>query len=114
MSNDGRVRWLDLIASGIKMYEGRTAEKIDTWDLFVGKDMVFYDDRGLEVTVEIVSLPVFKSFGDAYDALGDELVPVESIDRKSVEELYREYNTDTDVNKYGVVAIGVKVLDVDR
>jgi len=113
IDNSGKVKWLDLIQSELKKYEGRLANKIQEWDLYVGKQMIFFTDEK-EVTVEITSLPVFRSFGDAYNVLGSELVPVPGVDREIVEEFYRDYYTDKDVAQYGVVAIGVRVIDTAR
>jgi len=107
--NNYPIPWLSLIASGFKTYEGRTAIKIQEWNLEVGKRITFFCND-IEVNVLVTSLKQYGSFGDAFDDLGNALVPIPNSTRAGVERLYREYYTDEEVAKYGVVAIGVQVL----
>lgn len=109
IDNSGDVKWLDLIESGAKTYEGRLAGKIKEWDLYVGKQMIFCS-RDKEITVQITSLLTFRSFGDAYDLLGSKLVPVPGINREDVEKFYSKYYNDSSIAESGIVAIGVKVI----
>jgi ASC-1-like (ASCH) protein len=107
------IPWLSFIASGFKIYEGRLANKIDEWDLYVGKRMILYCSD-LEVDVVVTKLRLYHSFGNAFNALGGKLVPLHGITTHEVEELYREYFTDADVIKHGVVAIKVDVLSIKQ
>ena len=107
--------WLNMIAIGKKTYEGRLASKIQEWDLYIGKQMIFFDGKGLEVTVEVTSLLRFKNFGDAFENLGHKLIPIRGTTIQSAIQIYRDVPyTDEEVAQKGVVAIGVKVIKVEN
>ena len=108
--NNSPIPWLTFIAAGFKTYECRLANKIDEWDLYVGKRMVFYCED-LEVYVAVTELRKYESFGDAFDDLREQLVHIHAITRYEVEELYRQYFS-YDVIKQGVVAIDVAVAAI--
>lgn len=100
--------WFGMIKSGDKTFEGRTANKIKDWDLFVGKIIIFFCDSE-ELTVEITSLPTYSSFEEAFDYLGYNLVPVKGITREEVGKMYSDLPID-DPKVYGVVAIEFKII----
>ncbi len=118
IQNPPETPYLDWIASGLKTYEGRLAVKIVEWDLYVGKELVFGDGK-TTVHVSVTSLLLFEDFGEAYDALGQALIPG-GFTRQQVVDMYqRFYPTPTSVvssdstrRRFApkVVAIGIKVL----
>lgn len=116
IDNSGKIRWLDEIAlTKRKKYEGRTLDKVEKWDLYVGKEIIFYDHGGLEALVKITSLPTYKNFVEAYHDLGEELIPGDHWSDNEVKSFYNKYYSDQQVEDAGgVVAIGVEVLTVDQ
>lgn len=85
------------------------------------KEIHFYDEDNPadDIIVEVTSLPIFKDFGKAFDALGSNLIPNRS--KKEVINMYNElfhyedevlYDgvTSKMINKEGVVAIGFKII----
>lgn len=109
IKNPQDTPWLTWILEGKKRYEGRLSTKIEEWDLYIGKEMIF-ECGSLNAHVRITSLLRYNSFGDAFDTLGTELVPIDGITRDEVEDLYTRYYSRQDVEKHGVVAIGVVVI----
>lgn len=101
--------WLTWILEGKKKYEGRLSTKIVEWDLYIGKEAIF-ECGSLKAHARITSLLRYDSFGHAFDTLGSELVPIDGITRVEVEDLYRRYYSREDVEKHGVVAIGIVVI----
>lgn len=100
--------YFDWCRSGVKTYEGRTANKIQDWDLYVGKHVIFYHESE-EFEVEITALKRYQSFEEAFDELGHQLIPTEGITRDEVGDLYRKLPID-DPKIYGVVAIEFRVV----
>ena len=122
IQNQAVAPYLDWIKSGKKEYEGRLQCKIKEWDLFIGKRIQFYDKENSEsyVLCEITSLETFNDFGEAFDLLGEKLIP-----NKNREEVVNLYNglfhyegedvenmkcSSKMINNNGVVAIGLKIL----
>jgi ASC-1-like (ASCH) protein len=116
---------LDMIVSGRKTFEGRTKDKIKDWNLRVGMQIVFYDKENPSNSVlcEVSRLMCFPTFVDAYQTLGDSLIP--DSDPVSVVDLYnRIYKYDTEtleagktsqkIKDLGVVAIGLVVMTADN
>jgi ASC-1-like (ASCH) protein len=105
--------YLDWIISGKKTYEGRLANKIQEWDLHIGKEMIFFEkgNRDKWVHIRITSLPIFSDFGQAYDNLKDLLIPDSNCE--TVVKLYSSIfsMSEEEIRKIGVVAIGFKILD---
>jgi ASC-1-like (ASCH) protein len=50
----------------------------------------------------------FDDFGLAFDNLGASLVPIEGVPVAEVKRLYRQYYSDEDVLKYGVLCVGLE------
>ncbi len=114
--------YLDWIKMGNKIYEGRLKIKISKWCLSVGSRIQFYDKKNQDsyVLCEITSLKIFNDFGEAFDLLGEELIPNNT--REQVIKLYNElFHYDDEIIENivdssrmiidnGVVAIGLKVL----
>lgn len=111
IQNPQNTPWLNWIESGIKKYEGRLNKGIFAKFNF-GDIVVWYDKiSGKEVKTKITEFRNYKSFTDAFDDLGESLVPVSNIDSESVNKLYLQYFTKEDINKFGVLAIGIKPFD---
>lgn len=120
IQNQNENPYLDWIKSGTKTYEGRTLNKIKDWGLFVGKQIKFFDKKNIDsyVICEVTELLHFDDFGQAFDALGEKLIPNRT--RNEVIRLYNGFYEPN--NKYEdgitsdfikglkVVAIGVKVI----
>lgn len=101
--------WLDWIESGIKTYEGRLNK--DFWnEVPVGSFFVLYDSKGKKLKVQVTEKLFFKNFGEAFDKLGQQLIPIVGITRDEVTKLYSEFFSDKSINRFGVVAIGVKPI----
>jgi len=102
--------WFDWIQSGIKKYEGRLF-KGDWASLKIDDIVIFVCPENRELPVRVVDLVRFNTFGDAFDALGSELVPIPNVSTLDVVNLYAEYFKDEDIAQYGVVAIKVEPVD---
>ena len=122
IQNPPESPYLDWIKSGTKQYEGRLKFKITEWDLYVGKIIEFYDRENPKsyALCEVISLKTFSDFGEAFDTLGEKLIPEHN--REEVVQLYNNLfhyeNEKFDKNsaswmivENGVVAIGLKVID---
>ena len=68
--------------------------------------MLFFDRNGKEVLAEVVSLPLYCNFGDAFN----DLVPIPGISRREVEDLYREHFSDQQQAIHCVLVIGIRLL----
>ena len=110
IQNPPKTPWLDWIESGIKKYEGRLNRGI--FHNINIKDTVTWFDKfsGKEVNTKITDLRYYNDFGEAFEDLGGELVPIKGADIDTVEGLYSKYFSKEDINKYGVVAIGVEPI----
>jgi len=115
--------YFDWIKDGSKTYEGRLKYKCNKneWDLYIGKKMYFYDEDNIDnkILVEIIDLPIFKNFGEAFDVLGYKLIPNRS--KREVINMYNDlFHYDNEIlvdgvtskmiNKEGVVAVGFKII----
>ena len=132
-------KWLKLIKSGDKIYEGRLRNKVEEWALCKGKIIKFVDNFNHDDSVIVVveDLLLFSNFGEAYDQLGDQLIPNGSFilsfspqgeekdnsNKKDVIDLYNGiYKYENEELKSGitsnrirdekVVCIKMKVLDI--
>lgn len=101
--------WLDWIEQGIKTYEGRL-NKGDWINIKANDIIIFYDSKGKEVKTRVIKMLYFKNFIEAYRELGMKLVPLRNISENDVENLYLQYFTRDDINRYGVVAVQIQVI----
>lgn len=107
IQNPPETPWLDWIEQGIKKYEGRLNKGIFK-TMKVGDTVIWFDRRsGKEVTTRITELKYYKDFRSAFRALGDELVPALNATEDTVERMYLKYFSPADIERFGVVAIGV-------
>ena len=102
------IQWLNMIAHKEKIYELRLASKVNEWNLFIGKRITFYDDY--EIIVSVTSLTIYNSVEDAFNHLGNKLVPIPRITKDEVLNLYRSFYGDKISNR--VVAIGIKPIEI--
>jgi ASC-1-like (ASCH) protein len=115
--------YFDWIKDGSKTYEGRLKCKCkkSEWNLYIGKKIHFYDEDNPAdgLLVEVIELPIFKNFGEAFDVFGSNLIPDRS--KREVINMYNElfhyedeilYGgiTSKMIDKEGVVAIGFKII----
>lgn len=103
--------WLDYIISGEKLYEGRVNKGF--WKNLVVDDVFTLTDNTLQVTVKVVDLKYFRDFGDAWFILQDRLIPADIynvITLNDARNVYKDFSTREDIEKNGVVAVGLKVI----
>lgn len=108
IQNPPTTPWLDWIESGIKKYEGRLNRGI-FMKMKVGDIIIFKDNRGKMVRTKIVNLKLYSNFGEAFQDLGEELVPVKNITSDRVKSLYAKYFREKDIATHGVVAIELSI-----
>ncbi len=95
-------RWLRFIKTGEKKYEGRLL-KNDWVDVEPGDNIVFFNDD-IEVDVVVRERLTFRSFEDAYDQLGERLLPGVKTSEEAA-DIYRQYFNTLDVERFGVIVI---------
>ncbi|XWV25583.1 protein of hypothetical protein function DUF437 [Tupanvirus deep ocean] len=110
IQNPSETPWADWIICGKKIWEGRLYR--DDWtNVRVGDIIIFkYDNNNKNFKVVVTDLKYFIDFGEAFNTLGMGLVPVEGISVEDVVTFYKKYYSEADTIKYGVVAVGVKLL----
>lgn len=109
LQNPPESPWFDWICEGKKKFEGRL--KKDDWaSLSINDHVTFVCPEGRELITRVLDLPTFDTFGDAFDALGSELVPVPGVDTADVINIYGKYYKNEDVVKYGVIAVKVEPI----
>lgn len=110
IDNPNITPWLDWIIEGKKTYEARLNE--EEWrELQVGDVIIFSADDGKEVKVMVQDLKYYKDFGEAFQNLGKKLVPIKGITIDEVKDIYWDYYSEDDIEKNGIVAFGIKILD---
>jgi len=110
IQNPRDTPWLDWIDNGIKEYEGRLNRGIFK-TMKIGDKVIWYDRRSNKrVKTEIVKLEYYKNFEEAFDELGNKLVPINNATVEIVNGLYSKYFTKQEIEMSGVVAIGLKVI----
>ncbi len=106
-----RAVYYDKIKSGEKIYEIRLNDE-KRRDIDVGDVIVFKKLPELSESLETVvaDLIYFKSFKEMIDTLPLEKVGFPSESKTEVEDIYHEFYSVEEENKYGVLAIKVKVI----
>lgn len=106
-----RAVYYDKIKSGEKIYEIRLNDE-KRRDIDVGDVIVFKKLPELSESLETVvaDLIYFKSFKEMIDTLPLEKVGFPSESKAEVEDIYHELYSVEEENKYGVLAIKVKVI----
>ncbi len=100
--------WLSEIICGKKVYEGLLRKGF--WSkLKKGDRFIAYSEKN-EVTLEVTEVILFPDFCEAWNHLGDKLIPRKAITEKYVNDMYSEYYSDEDIKQYGVIAIGVTIV----
>ena len=129
ISNTSVTPWLDWIASGKATYHARVNKnewltlKPDDIIIFYDKanksseknTLAYYDislnNLGRAVKTLVTKLKYYPDFGAAFKDLGSKLVPIDNATELQVKDLYWEYYSEDDIEKNGVVAVGIKVID---
>eukprot|EP00011_Vannellida_sp_DIVA3-517-6-12_P014999 CAMPEP_0114623266 /NCGR_PEP_ID=MMETSP0168-20121206/10158_1 /TAXON_ID=95228 ORGANISM="Vannella sp., Strain DIVA3 517/6/12" /NCGR_SAMPLE_ID=MMETSP0168 /ASSEMBLY_ACC=CAM_ASM_000044 /LENGTH=121 /DNA_ID=CAMNT_0001834495 /DNA_START=48 /DNA_END=410 /DNA_ORIENTATION=+ len=98
--------WFKLLKQGTKRYEGRVRR--NHWAMLVpgerfrfvvaqSKESEEEEERQESLLLAVTSVHCFATFGDAWEELGDELIPpghgVDS-SREAVEELYSQFYSE--------------------
>lgn len=109
IQNRPATPWLDWIEAGIKKYEGRLNR--GGWANVKVGDIIYWTDGKKTVKTIITELKYYLDFGSAFRDLGSQLIPIKGIDERGVNKLYSQYFSDTDIKKYGTIAIGLDVLN---
>ena len=112
IQNPPETPWLDWIISGKKKYEGRVPRLGSFWaDIRIGDEFILYDKNNpKELKIKVNDLKHYKNFGEAWKDLGSALVPIKGITETDVNKIYSQYYTKEDIDKYGVIAIGVQPI----
>lgn len=113
MKHEMKLRgiYFDKIKSGEKIYEIRlNDEKRQLID--VGDVVVFTKEPELkeELITEVKDLVYFDTFDDMVNTLPIEKIGFENMDKESIKKVYYQFYSKDAEQKYGVVAIKVKVL----
>lgn len=108
IQNPPETPWLDWIESGVKTYEGRLYKEI--WQKVKVGDLIIFYTPDKEVKTIVTDLKFYGDFGEAFENLGTKLVPITNATVDRVKKLYNQFFSDDDIKKYGVVAVGVKMV----
>ncbi len=104
--------WLDWIEVGAKKYEGRIFR--GSWNKIKVGDILNLYGGTKTVKTRVTAIKRYKTFAEAYIALGSELVPIPNATVSEVAAFYAGlFKTDADVadiEEFGVVAVGVQVI----
>ena len=104
--------YLKSILEGKKKYEARVHKNF--WATLSIGDTFNFTDGKANVLVEVTELKYFNNFGDAWFVLGESLIPSDIrnvINQKEASSEYSKYYTPEDIIKFGVVAVGFKVIN---
>lgn len=105
--------WLQILEdqNQTKTFEGRLNRGF--WkNVTVGEKFIGYDNSSLEVTFEVISKQIYAGAGAAWSELGEKLIPVSyggSVEE--IDELYKKFYTQDQMDKCGFVAVEVKVVE---
>ena len=111
IQNPPESPWLTWIKEGTKEYEGRVPRENTKWTkMKIGDIIIFESPSGEVVETIITDIIKFKDFKEAYETLGQKLVPIKNITSDKVANLYRQYFSDEIVKQFGVIAIAIKVI----
>ena len=103
ISNPDVTPWLDWLSMGIKRYEGRL-NKEDWAKMAVGDTLCLYSTES-EAEFEICEIKNYTTFAEAFEDLGELIVPGVDQTTSTVTDLYSKYFSTTDIKTYGVIAI---------
>lgn len=109
LQNEKPYTWLNWIETGIKKYEGRL-NKGEWSKMKIGDIITFYDKNNKTLKITITELKYYHSFGEAFNDLGKDLVPIDNISTDEVVKIYSEFYSDKEINEFGVVAVGVSPI----
>ncbi|AYV76243.1 MAG: ASCH domain protein [Terrestrivirus sp.] len=100
--------WFSFICNGDKTIEGRLNKNI--FSKFVVGDYVVFENKNDSCKTQIVGINEYKSFEEYLDNKGLEktLPSVKTIEAGI--SVYRQYYSEEDEKKYGVLAIEIKLM----
>lgn len=99
--------WLKYIQEGTKTYEGRLYR--EGWEEIRLLDELTLYNEDLEVRVLVTGLLYFNDFGEAFQELGEKLIPGCKSSAEA-SELYFQYYSEIDIANNGVVALRLEVI----
>ena len=105
-------KYLKAIIEGKKKYECRVYK--DFWASLNIGDVFVFTDGETNVIVKVTEFKYFNNFGDAWFVLGDSFIPSDIRNVTNQNEASAEYSnfyTSEDIIKYGVVAVGLNVIN---
>jgi len=108
ISNPVATPWLDWIIAGTKTYEGRLYK--DDWVTMKVGDKIHFHSEDRDAICVITDLRRYQDFAHSFINLRNQLVPIANITTDAVVKLYSQYYNEENIKKYGVVAVGVKLI----
>lgn len=114
MKHDMKLKaiYFDKIKTGEKNYEIRLNDEKRRL-INVGDVLIFNKEPELKekIATEVKELVYFNSFEELLNTLPVEKIGFKSMDKQSIKDVYYQFYSKEDENKYGVVAIKVKVIN---
>ena len=107
-----REIYFDKIKKGEKIYEIRLNDEkrrlIDVGDVLIFKKEPELKEK---LTTEVKDLVYFVSFDEMVNTLPIEKIGFENMTKQAVKDVYYQFYSKEDEDKYGVVAIKVQVIN---
>lgn len=100
--------WFSWIVTGVKKYEGRL-EKDDWSRLQVDQKILLYNENYDRQLVKVVSVQSFKTFNEAYEACGTQLIPTLA-EGMTAEQCYAKIYRGIKLKKYNKVVVELELL----
>ncbi len=114
MKHDMKLKaiYFDKIKTGEKIYEIRLNDEKRRL-INVGDVLIFNKEPELKekIATEVKELVYFNSFEELLNTLPVEKIGFKSMDKQSIKDVYCQFYSKEDENKYGVVAIKVQVIN---
>jgi ASC-1-like (ASCH) protein len=103
-----KLPWLDWIRDGKKTFEGRLC--LGDWQSITCGDIIIFDCGDYKLATRVIGKKLFGNFSEAYDSLGNKLVPDEAFSANTnlsiqVVKFYSQYFTDDEIATCGVCAV---------
>jgi len=100
--------WFSWIITGVKKYEGRL-EKDDWSRLQVDQKILLYNEDYVHQLVKVVSIQSFKTFNEAYEACGTQLIPTLP-EGMTAEQCYAKIFQGIKLKKYTKIIVELELL----
>ena len=106
--NGKRYEWSKYILQKEKKFEGRIPREGSKWaSLEIGDTLIFNLENGSVIKSRISNILKFKNFGEAFEKLGTELGPFDSIDEAN--DAYSFFSQE-DIERFGMIAIQIELI----